>query len=165
MIWKDPICGDGICAEPYEFASYGRFGCRADCGKLPEVQNVTTLVIDLRFDFHHPTNSVPSAELMSQASWNLCPTLGAPHGSDCYFQEMQKFDTISGDVQITIDDIPDGQWEIRMKRDFFNKVKGAVRRLDGMKEQSEWDRKYGAFIAAVTEQDYEIKVLEVIRLD
>lgn len=28
-IWKDPVCGDGNCEWPWEFPSWGRFGCRA----------------------------------------------------------------------------------------------------------------------------------------
>lgn len=32
-IWVDPVCGDGVCEAPWEFASYSSFGCQADCGK------------------------------------------------------------------------------------------------------------------------------------
>lgn len=60
-IWVDPVCGDGVCETPFEYASYGRFGCRADCGKLSEIQNLTTLQIDLYFDFTHPTTSIASS--------------------------------------------------------------------------------------------------------
>lgn len=60
-IWKDPACGDGVCESPFEFASYGRFGCRADCGRLSEVQNLTSIQIDLYYDFDHPATSIPSA--------------------------------------------------------------------------------------------------------
>ena len=60
-IWVDPVCGDGVCETPFEYASYGRFGCRADCGKLSEIQNLTTLQIDLYFDFDHPTTSIASS--------------------------------------------------------------------------------------------------------
>lgn len=60
-IWVDPVCGDGVCETPFEYASYGRFGCRADCGKLSEIQNLTILQIDLYFDFTHPTTSIASS--------------------------------------------------------------------------------------------------------
>jgi hypothetical protein len=36
LYWRDPICGDGMCDSPFEFPSYGRFGCTADCGFLKE---------------------------------------------------------------------------------------------------------------------------------
>ena len=159
-LWRDPVCGDGICATPFEFASYGRFGCRADCGKLPEVQQLTTLQIDLYYDFRHPTKSIASAELMQQASWNLCPADGAPHGMDCYFDEAQRFASIKGETHVVLDDVPDGKWEIRIKRDFFDKIRGAVRVVDRLKEQAAWNRKYGAYLAARSDQDFEIDILE-----
>lgn len=46
-LWVDPTCGDGICEQPFEFASYGRFGCRADCGRLSEVQRLTSIQVAL----------------------------------------------------------------------------------------------------------------------
>lgn len=27
--WVDPVCGDGKCELPFEYPSYGRFGCKA----------------------------------------------------------------------------------------------------------------------------------------
>ena len=30
--WRDAVCGDGTCNSPHEFPSFGRFGCKADCG-------------------------------------------------------------------------------------------------------------------------------------
>ena len=29
-VWIDPRCGDGRCETPYEYHSFGRFGCKAD---------------------------------------------------------------------------------------------------------------------------------------
>eukprot|EP00873_Tetraselmis_striata_P015466 jgi/Tetstr1/435730/TSEL_024629.t1 len=135
-VWKDPVCGDGVCETPFEFASYGRFGCRADCGRLSEVQDLTTIMIDLNFNFRHPVGSVPSTELMQQASWNLCPRDGAPHGTDCYYPSDQKFDRVEGEVHLEISDVPDGEWILVIKRDSFNKVAGAVRDRQGLEEDS-----------------------------
>ena len=91
-VWSDPQCGDGICEAPFEFPSYGRFGCRADCGRLREsYANLSTIAVDLEWNFKHPIGSVPSTELMKQASWNLCPRDGAPHGRDCYWPSDQTF--------------------------------------------------------------------------
>lgn len=39
--WKDPACGDGKCQAPFEFPSYSRFGCRADCSQLEAVESET----------------------------------------------------------------------------------------------------------------------------
>ncbi|GMH41042.1 hypothetical protein BSKO_08952 [Bryopsis sp. KO-2023] len=158
-VWKDPACGDGICETPFEFASYGRFGCRADCGKLSEMQNLTTVQIDLIFNFDHPVTSISSADLMTQASWNLCPKNGAPHGKDCYYASDQIFESLKGEVHVTIDDVPDGEWQVFIKRDFFNKVRGAVRIVEKVKEQADWDRKYGAYLAARADQEFELRVL------
>ncbi|KAK9819873.1 hypothetical protein WJX72_003501 [[Myrmecia] bisecta] len=136
-VWVDPICGDGICETPFEFASYGRFGCRADCGKLAEIQNLTTVQIDLYYDFTHPVGSVPATELMNQASWNLCPTSGAPHGTACYYDTDQQFSLLSGEVHTTVTDMPDGDWTVTMKRDLFNKVAGGVRKQQDLEAYSE----------------------------
>eukprot|EP00282_Hemiselmis_andersenii_P036609 CAMPEP_0169431480 /NCGR_PEP_ID=MMETSP1042-20121227/2974_1 /TAXON_ID=464988 /ORGANISM="Hemiselmis andersenii, Strain CCMP1180" /LENGTH=1151 /DNA_ID=CAMNT_0009541903 /DNA_START=29 /DNA_END=3481 /DNA_ORIENTATION=- len=37
-VFKDPVCGDGVCDYPQEFAGFGPFGCARDCG---EYQNVS----------------------------------------------------------------------------------------------------------------------------
>lgn len=66
-IWVDPVCGDGICETPFEYASFGRFGCRADCGKLSEIQNLTIVQIDLYYDFDHPTTSIASSVSLSSS--------------------------------------------------------------------------------------------------
>lgn len=60
-VWKDPVCGDGLCETPFEFASYGRFGCRADCGALIDLQRLTSLDIDLYYNFDHQAGSLPAA--------------------------------------------------------------------------------------------------------
>ena len=60
-VWQDPVCGDGLCEAPFEFASYSRFGCRADCGKLSDVQNLTKVQVDIYWDFSHPVGSIPAS--------------------------------------------------------------------------------------------------------
>eukprot|EP00192_Tetraselmis_astigmatica_P001702 CAMPEP_0117652658 /NCGR_PEP_ID=MMETSP0804-20121206/2750_1 /TAXON_ID=1074897 /ORGANISM="Tetraselmis astigmatica, Strain CCMP880" /LENGTH=1606 /DNA_ID=CAMNT_0005458731 /DNA_START=90 /DNA_END=4910 /DNA_ORIENTATION=+ len=159
-IWKDPVCGDGVCETPFEFASYGRFGCRADCGRLSEVQNLTTVMIDLNFDFSHPVGSVPATELMQQASWNLCPLNGAPHGTDCYYPTDRQFDRISGEVHLEINDVPDGNWALVVKRDIFNKVSGAVRNKQALEEEAFTQKISIAAMAAEAARQFEVKELE-----
>lgn len=60
-IWADPVCGDGLCEEPFEYPSYGRFGCRADCGQMTDKYNLTTIQIDITYDFNHPVGSLPAS--------------------------------------------------------------------------------------------------------
>ena len=161
--WVDPACGDGLCESPFEFASYGRFGCRADCGRLADtVDNLTTIQIDLAYNFEHPAGSIPATELTSQAQWNICPENGAPHGRDCYFSEDRSFDRTEGTVQEIIDDVPDGLWTINIKRDFFFKVKGAVRVRDRVEEQArQYTKIYVALQAADANHVFEEGVLQV----
>ncbi len=104
-VWKDPVCGDGVCEVPFEYASYGRFGCRADCGRLQDIQNLTAVQIDLYYDFNHPSGSIPATELMNQASWNLCPQAGF---GGCYWADDQPFDRLAGSITHVVPDVPDG---------------------------------------------------------
>lgn len=81
--WVDPPCGDGQCDQPFEFPSYSRFGCRADCSSLSLVAlDVHPLQVDLYFDFLHSTDgavvSLAPTALLDLASWNICPLSNAP---------------------------------------------------------------------------------------
>lgn len=77
-VWEDPICGDGVCETPFEYAQYGRFGCRADCGRLQDLQNLTAVQIDLYWDFSHPAGSIPATVWHALAP---VPPLPAPAGA------------------------------------------------------------------------------------
>jgi hypothetical protein len=57
----DPTCGDGVCEAPFEFASFSRFGCKADCGRLSDLQNLTSAQVDVYWDFTHQAGSLPAA--------------------------------------------------------------------------------------------------------
>lgn len=160
-VWKDPVCGDGLCEEPFEFASYGRFGCRADCGDLGALQDLTTVLVDLEFDFRHPVGSVPSTELMKQASWNLCPRHGAPHGLDCYWTSDEEFTRLSGEVHVEITDMPDGDWILVIRRDIFNKVSGAVRAKEALHEDAAAKKIELAAIAADLGREVEVRQMEL----
>jgi hypothetical protein len=61
---------------------------------------------------------------MDQTSWNLCPQQ-TPFSGDCYFDSDVQFDSIKGEQHVTIDDAPDGSWDLLVKRDIFDKVGGA----------------------------------------
>ncbi|GLI64894.1 hypothetical protein VaNZ11_008286 [Volvox africanus] len=158
-VWKDPVCGDGLCEAPFEFASYSRFGCRADCGKLNEVQNLTSIQIDIYYDFSHLVGSIPASDLMQQASWNLCP-VSTPYSSDCYFDTDVTFDRLSGEQHYTLDDAPDGDWNLVVKRDIFDKIRGAVRDATLVNIAGYYYKIYIAAAAAMAEQDFEISLLQ-----
>ncbi|PNW70325.1 hypothetical protein CHLRE_17g715300v5 [Chlamydomonas reinhardtii] len=157
-VWKDPVCGDGLCEAPFEFASYSRFGCRADCGKLSEVQNLTKIQIDIYYDFSHPVGSIPASDLMQQASWNLCP-LATAYSSDCYFDADKEFDRLSGVQNFVLDDAPDGDWNLVVRRDIFNKIRGAVRDTTLVYASAFYYKIYVAAAAARAEQAFEISLL------
>ena len=133
--WVDARCGDGRCEAPFEFPEYGRFGCKADCDLLTNAAQITKIQIDIYYNFSHPKGSVSPIDLMRDAKWNLCPMevddLIGPkkifHGSDCYFEEDQGFEEQVGHVTLSVDDVPDGEWTIVVKKDIFLKVAGAVR--------------------------------------
>ena len=133
--WQDARCGDGRCEAPFEYPEYGRFGCKADCNLLKSAAQITPIQIDVYFNFSHPKGSVSPIDLMQDAAWNLCPMevdeLIGPkkifHGSDCYYQEDQKFEEQVGHIVREIDDVPDGDWSVVVKKDIFLKVAGAVR--------------------------------------
>lgn len=67
-IWEDPVCGDSKCEWPWEFPSFGRFGCRADCGVE---MNTTKVMINVRANFAQHKTLSPTI-LMGSAAWNLC---------------------------------------------------------------------------------------------
>lgn len=133
--WVEPQCGDGRCEAPFEFPEYGRFGCKADCNIINSQMNITKIQIDLYYNFSHPKGSVSPIDLMNDAKWNLCPlemdeNIGPKkifHGADCYYEEDQGFEDQVGHIIRKIDDVPDGDWTIVVKKDIFLKVAGAVR--------------------------------------
>jgi len=133
--WQDARCGDGRCEAPFEFPEYGRFGCKADCDLLTLTAKITRVQIDIYYNFSHPKGSVSPIDLMQDAKWNLCPLevddLIGPkkifHGSDCYYEEDQGFEEQVGHNVYEVDDVPDGEWTIVVKKDIFLKVAGAVR--------------------------------------
>eukprot|EP00798_Chlamydomonas_sp_ICE-L_P006111 gene6111-2715_t len=163
-VWVDPVCGDGICNQPWEFASYSSFGCRADCGKLQEVQSLTKIQLDLYWDYNHRVGSLPASTLMQQASWNLCP-LKTAYSGNCYFSDNtgtstdKTFSQLSGTYTQAFLDVPDGDWNLVLKRDIFNKVQGAVRDTVKLAAVSYYYKIYIAARSAMAQQTLEISLL------
>lgn len=97
---------------------------------------------------------------MQQASWNLCPTQTAYSG-DCYYDTDIKFDRLSGSMTRVIEDAPDGQWDLVVRRDIFDKIRGAVRDTQKLYAVSYYYKIYIAAVSAMAEQDMEINLLQV----
>uniref|UniRef100_A0A6S8IGD5 Polycystin cation channel PKD1/PKD2 domain-containing protein n=1 Tax=Dunaliella tertiolecta TaxID=3047 RepID=A0A6S8IGD5_DUNTE len=164
-VWVDPPCGDGVCDDPYEFPEYSRFGCRADCGLLKEIQNLTQVRISIQHDFSHPSSSIPAAELMQQTSWNLCPTVGTDvaFSRGCYYAQDKTFNSLSGTFSEVLDDVPDGSWNLIMRRDIFRKTSGSIMDYSKVLSVSYYYRVYVAAVTAMAEQNTEILMLEAAR--
>jgi hypothetical protein len=142
-IWSDPVCGDGKCEIPFEFPTYGRFGCKADCGIFTKANNVTGVQVDFYYDFSHPAGSTPATTLLQQATWNVCPQEDSnvngpihdpplapvPHGQACYYDSDNTFSAITGHDTAVMLDVPDGLWQVVINNDLFNKVGGSSRNL------------------------------------
>ncbi|EFJ43954.1 hypothetical protein VOLCADRAFT_95902 [Volvox carteri f. nagariensis] len=151
-IWKDPVCGDGNCEWPWEFPSWGRFGCQADCGQNT---NTTPIVVNVRADFTgHP--SISSRVLMNNAKWNLCLEdearrkrgeadlcwssnyVSIVDGSRVSFLHYTPFrrvpyrydeDQAFKEVQvnsINAAQVIDGKWYVIVKGDYAGRVSGAI---------------------------------------
>ena len=45
--WTDPTCGDNRCDLPFEYKSFGQFGCQADCGPETNLRTVG-LTVEVR---------------------------------------------------------------------------------------------------------------------
>lgn len=164
--WKDPTCGDGRCEQPFEFSYYGHFGCKADCGLFNNQQNVSTVQIDLYYDFTHPPGSIPATTLFQQASWNLCPQEDAaingppiPHGAACYYEPDNEFPALKGHITELLDDAPDGFWQIVINNDLFQKVSGAVRNQANVTLDATVKKLYIAGRASVVAREAELQTL------
>ncbi|KAF5832196.1 hypothetical protein DUNSADRAFT_12003 [Dunaliella salina] len=165
-VWKDPLCGDGLCEEPFEYPSYSRYGCRADCGKLNEKMNLTTIQINVEWNFTHPANALESTSLREQSSWNLCPVGPNNGGTEilfsrkCYFGDDHTFASTTGSTSTVLRDVPDGTWEMLIRRDTFHKTKGSVMDHSKVQAIAYYYRVYIAALAAAAQQNTEVNLLE-----
>jgi hypothetical protein len=107
QMFTDPVCGDGVCDSPEEYAGFGRFGCSRDCG--PYLQT-TTITIELKDVL---------AMSASELGWDLSsnPVLQSAQKSDfkynIYSHTMSDF-LFEADISnssVTIE-VPDGEFEL-----------------------------------------------------
>ncbi|KAK3243706.1 hypothetical protein CYMTET_46664 [Cymbomonas tetramitiformis] len=122
-IWEDPICGDGVCHEPYEVASFGRFGCQVDCGKalvVPVILLVEINVVEIAK--YLPLYLVD--DLRQRVLWNVC---WMEYGLEemCWFEKDRGFNQ-NHERQVHSMDLKSGQWYIRVRNDYFRSVSGEV---------------------------------------
>ena len=92
----------------------------ATCSRRPPTSRIQ---VDIYYNFSHPKGSVrPSTCAGRQVE--PVPAGGgradrAPedfHGSDCYYEEDQGFEEQVGHIVREIDDVPDGDWTIVVRR-------------------------------------------------
>lgn len=98
-VYTDPVCGDGVCESPIEYAQWESYGCADDCGWYPAEQlTQVELVLDI---------DVASAEEVVAARYNLC---SETHGV-CFFQTWQTFSNLTERKSHKMK-IPDGDWRV-----------------------------------------------------
>ena len=124
-VWVNEVCGDGVCNAPVEYAAYGRFGCRPDCGVESKL---TTMLLQVRADFRDDLYS-PLA-LMSAASWNLCrrdeEASKAGYPDVCWWEEDRTFTSIKENHLETVNIPSDTLWFIRIEGDYMGRVVGSI---------------------------------------
>lgn len=84
---------------------------------------------------------------MQQTSWNLCPTVGSDikYSAGCYFPQDNRFNSLSGSYSKILDDLPDGEWTLMMRRDIFKKTRGSIIDYDQVCFFEMHRKKEGAF--------------------
>ncbi|KAF5834587.1 hypothetical protein DUNSADRAFT_8712 [Dunaliella salina] len=104
-------------------------------------------------------------DLMQQTSWNLCPTVGTDvaFSRGCYYAQDKTFNSLSGTFAEVLDDVPDGSWNLIMRRDIFRKTSGSVMDYGKVLSVSYYYRVYIAAVTAMAEQNTEINMLEDAR--
>eukprot|EP00854_Cymbomonas_tetramitiformis_P017151 gene17151-20397_t len=149
-VWTSPVCGNQLCEVPYEVASFGRFGCKVDCG---EEYNLYQIVVRLQVcqqgaapelflrlsvlsaagvqaDFRtSPSAAVSPPELLESVTWNLCyrdsveESVGL--GDQCWYETDQTFESSYATVLEEFQ-VPDKDWFIRLENDYYHLVDGHV---------------------------------------
>eukprot|EP00210_Caulerpa_lentillifera_P002091 g2006.t1 len=124
-VWVDPVCGDGKCQWPWEFPSFGRFGCKADCGSET---NTKRILLQIRANFGGELTLSPRT-MMANVRWNVClnDTGRVRRGQDdiCWFAEDQVFEEIV-DSRFETMELIEGEWYVRVIGDFTRKVQGRL---------------------------------------
>ena len=111
-VFQDPPCGDGLCSNKGDdYPSFGRFGCKDDCGAWP---NVT------RYYLH--VGGMFESEKQAEASgFNVCPK-GAIDSRGCHFIKFyQPLQVPKGKTETDLREIAatsKGYWEDTYQKEF-----------------------------------------------
>ncbi|KAK3268516.1 hypothetical protein CYMTET_22988 [Cymbomonas tetramitiformis] len=122
-VWIDPECGDGICDSPYEFPSFGRFGCQADCSAATDTRDVL-IYLEADFDNLNIESAQLKEDLSKRVRWNVCSkSNGLP--VVCWFEKDQRLDGLKV-RQIEKFSLTPGEWHVRVSGDPTTTVRGRV---------------------------------------
>eukprot|EP00899_Mesostigma_viride_P021250 jgi/Mesvir1/29126/Mv18428-RA.3 len=108
-VWKDPICGNGVCDTPVEEPAYMNFGCQLDCGWKKDLQQVT---VNFSYNFLSDFDRVNTL-------WNICRNGTCPDASwnpaissdSCYFSNAISFSSLEGSFSTAIYPEAGSTWE------------------------------------------------------
>ena len=120
------------------------------------------LQVDISWDFSHLLSGPDSSALLSVAAWNICPVTRSYHGEECFYAEGQTFDSVTGSLSLEIPALPDAEWQLKVDRDYFHKVSGAVRNKEMLKQAGERRKIAVAWLAATRGHEYELEVIQVV---
>ncbi|KAK3244510.1 hypothetical protein CYMTET_45878 [Cymbomonas tetramitiformis] len=127
-IWKDPICGDGVCQEPFEFPAFHRFGCKVDCGVAPltaVLLYVEVAMQELLGYFSHGKVE----EIIQPLHWNLClrDAVRRNEGLEevCWYRDDRNA-TYPKHKWLTSLQLPRGLWYIRVYMDSLQILRGKL---------------------------------------
>ncbi|KAK3241772.1 hypothetical protein CYMTET_48503 [Cymbomonas tetramitiformis] len=124
-VWIDPTCGDGICQSPNEFPSFGRFGCRADCGAATDTSDMLVYV-EVNFE-NMDVSARIREDLWKRVRWNLCGDIDEQGllRTSCWYENDQRLVRLRT-RWIEKFSIRPGKWYIRVSGDPARAVRGRV---------------------------------------
>ena len=122
--WRDPVCGDGVCEQPYETrGTTGPGACPADCGAD---RDVSKAIVRVASDFRGFPR-ISSQTLQKAARWNLCQRddeRARAGGTDlCYFENDVKFED-DAQLQAVEVELPHGLWYLTLDGDPAGRTAG-----------------------------------------
>ncbi|KAK3232854.1 hypothetical protein CYMTET_56820 [Cymbomonas tetramitiformis] len=122
-IWTEPFCGDGVCQSPTEVPSFGRFGCKADCGPEP---GVLPILVYIEADFSKlalPQHVI--GILWKRVRWNVCTRDDDMLPEICWYKADRH---LSGPKSRALEEVSlrRGDWYIRVVRDNLGMLRGRV---------------------------------------
>lgn len=126
-VWRNPVCGDGVCTAPFEYPQFGPFGCLADCG--PSSVGTTRVVVHIEASYgplNALTTPIMQALFLQRTSYNLCfSTFDKFDGTlTCWFPAGKPFESVDEVVHLELD-LPDADWTVVIEAPFGG-VSGAI---------------------------------------